>query len=163
MATQQQRDSGTAPAIQDDAAAQPARAAAEPAARRPLQLDAAAAADPACLPAEAATLAGPEAELWEWLTPLMLRLGLPVLHAAFAGSAAAACFPPAASPQDPVEDAVLHKLRLCSEADLLQVCFWLTTGGMASNVQLLCGTQRTSLFCFVGCQCPAICAAMNGL
>lgn len=44
-----------------------------------------------------------------------------VLHPDF-GMAAPACRPPAASPTEPTEDVILHKLRLCSDAGLLKVC-----------------------------------------
>ncbi len=43
-----------------------------------------------------------------------------MLHPAFP-AAAAACRPPGASPTEPTEDVVLHKLRLCADAGLLQV------------------------------------------
>ena len=49
-----------------------------------------------------------------------------VLHPDF-GMASQACWPAAASAMEPTEDIILHKLRLCTEAGLLQVCMHLLT------------------------------------
>ena len=61
-------------------------------------------------------------EHWAWLLPLVRRAGCPVADRRFSQAAALTQLP-AADDATIAQDTVLHKLRLCSEAGLLEVLF----------------------------------------